>query len=114
MLDARKGMSSSPAPATPAGKKAGASGTPKIKNEEEATIKVASKKDKDSKDKDSKDAKDSKDGGGGSKTSGVIKLKKPPPKHKQPGNWKEGTFVDRKWTNGDKSADTGILLMYCC
>ena len=91
MSDARKGMSSSPAPATPAGKKAGASGTPKIKTDEEATIKVASKKEG----KDSKD-KDSKDGGSASKSSGVIKLKKPPPKHKQPGNWKEGTFVDRK------------------
>ena len=91
MSDARKGPPSSPAPATPAGKKGGASGTPKIKHEEETTIKVASKKD--AKDKD---AKDSKEGGGTtSKTSGVIKLKKPPPKHKQPGNWKEGTFVDR-------------------
>ncbi|CAK7232250.1 SAGA complex subunit Sgf73 [Sporothrix bragantina] len=96
MSDARKGPSSSPAPVTPAGKKGGASGTPKGKHDEEATIKVASKKDKDSKDKD-KDAKGSKEGGGtASKSSGIIKLKKPPPKHKQPGNWKEGTFVDQE------------------
>lgn len=103
MPDDRKGMSSSPAPATPAGKKAGASGTPKIKadkdkHDDEATIKVASKKDKDNKDnkdKDSKD-KDGKETGAASKSSGTIKLKKPPPKHKLPGNWKEGTFVDRK------------------
>ncbi|ERT02216.1 SAGA-associated factor 73 [Sporothrix schenckii 1099-18] len=104
MSDARKGTSSSPAPATPAGKKAGASGTPKVKNDEEATIKVASKKDKDSKDKDSKD---SKEGGTASKPSGTIKLKKPPPKHKQPGNWKEGTFVDQEKKKG-KNANSAI------
>lgn len=101
MSDARKGMSSSPAPpATPANtKKSGASGTPKIKTDEEGTIKVASKK-------DGKDSKDSKDGGSASKSSGIIKLKKPPPKHKQPGNWKEGTFVDRK-------SDPSLTLSFC-
>ena len=84
MTDARKGVSSSPAPATPANKKGGASAATKIKDEE-GTIKVASKKHE----------KDAKDGSSASKSSGVIKLKKPPPKHKQPGNWKDGTYVDR-------------------
>ena len=46
--------------------------------DEEATIKVASKK-------DVKDAK----------ANGVIKLKKPAPKHKLPGNWKDGSLIDR-------------------
>ncbi|OAA54095.1 saga complex component [Niveomyces insectorum RCEF 264] len=78
MSDARNGLSSSPAPAA-------TKSTPKQKAGEEATIKVASKK-------------DGKDGGGGSAAKargGIIKLKKPPPKHKQPGNWKEGAFVDQ-------------------
>ncbi|KAJ9154752.1 SAGA-associated factor 73 [Pleurostoma richardsiae] len=43
---------------------------------DEATIKVASKK----------AAKD--------KANGVIKLKKPPPKHSKPGNWKDGSVID--------------------
>ncbi len=89
MTDARKGLLSSPAPpATPASKKTGGTATPKIRADEEGTIKVAHKK-------DGKDA--GKDGGAASaaKPSGIIKLKKPPPKHKQPGNWKEGSVVDR-------------------
>ncbi|CAK7203498.1 SAGA complex subunit Sgf73 [Sporothrix eucalyptigena] len=109
MSDARKGPPSSPAPATPAGKKAGVSGTPKVKNDEEATIKVASKKEAKDKDSKDKDAKDSKDGGGSaSKSSGIIKLKKPPPKHKQPGNWKEGTFVDQEKKKNAKNASSAI------
>jgi SAGA-associated factor 73 len=44
--------------------------------DEEPTIKVASKK----------DTKD--------KPNGVIKLKKPAPKHASPGNWKDGQFID--------------------
>ena len=48
--------------------------------EDEATIKVASKK----------NAKE--------KPNGIIKLKKPAPKHSKPGNWKDGTVIDREWT----------------
>ncbi|EPE09455.1 saga complex component [Ophiostoma piceae UAMH 11346] len=92
MTDARKGVSSSPAPATPANKKGGASAAAKIKDEE-GTIKVASKKNE----------KDVKDGASASKSSGVIKLKKPPPKHKQPGNWKDGTYVDQEKKKGGKN-----------
>ncbi|EOO04398.1 putative saga complex component protein [Phaeoacremonium minimum UCRPA7] len=44
--------------------------------DDEATIKVASKK----------NAKD--------KPNGIIKLKKPAPKHSKPGNWKDGTVID--------------------
>ena len=40
---------------------------------EEATIKVASKKDP---------------------RNGTIKLKKPPPKHNKPGNWRDGSVVE--------------------
>lgn len=46
--------------------------------DDEATIKVASKK----------NAKD--------KANGIIKLKKPAPKHSKPGNWKDGTVIDSK------------------
>jgi hypothetical protein len=46
--------------------------------DEETTINVASKK----------DVKD--------KATGVIKLKKPAPKHASPGNWQEGRFIDSK------------------
>lgn len=84
----------SPATSTPNGKKTGASGALKIRRDDESTIKVASRKE--AKDKDRKEIKDSKEGGSiGTKSGGIIKLKKPPPKHKLPGNWKEGTFVDR-------------------
>jgi SAGA-associated factor 73 len=74
MADGRKG------PATPLSTPAPGSGKKLTKNraDDEATIKVASKK----------DAKD--------KPNGIIKLKKPPPKHKLPGNWKEGSFIDSK------------------
>ena len=44
---------------------------------DEDTIKVAPKKDN----------KDKSNGG-------TIKLKKPPPKHKNPGNWREGNIID--------------------
>ncbi|TPX12130.1 uncharacterized protein E0L32_007245 [Thyridium curvatum] len=46
--------------------------------DEETTIKVASKKGAAGKDK----------------SDGVIKLKKPAPKHSKPGNWKDGTVID--------------------
>jgi SAGA-associated factor 73 len=26
--------------------------------------------------------------------NGIIKLKKPPPKHSKPGNWKDGSVID--------------------
>lgn len=44
--------------------------------DDEGTINVASKK-------ASKD-----------KTNGTIKLKKPPPKHTKPGNWRDGSVAD--------------------
>ncbi len=74
MADGGKG------PATPASGTATPSSSRKLtkpRADDEATIKVASKK----------DTKD--------KPNGVIKLKKPAPKHKSPGNWKEGSFIDR-------------------
>ncbi|CAK7265303.1 SAGA complex subunit Sgf73 [Sporothrix epigloea] len=85
----------SPAASTPIGKKVGASGALKIRRDDDSTIKVASRKE--AKDKDRKEIKDNKEGGGiVTKSGGIIKLKKPPPKHKLPGNWKEGTFVDQE------------------
>ncbi|CAK7263489.1 SAGA complex subunit Sgf73 [Sporothrix epigloea] len=109
MSDARRGSSMSPVPSTPTGRKGGASGTPKVRHDDESTIKVASKKE--AKDRGSKDTRDGKEGGGGStvtKFGGIIKLKKPPPKHKLPGNWKEGTFVDqeKKKTKNNSSSIT--------
>jgi len=47
-------------------------------SEDDSTIKVAPKKPKD-------------------KTAGVIKLKKPAPKHSEPGNWQEGRIIDGLW-----------------
>ncbi|EFW99252.1 saga complex component [Grosmannia clavigera kw1407] len=87
MTDVRKGPSSSPAPVTPVTGKKTSSVTPKQKPDEE-TIKVASKKD---------------GAAGSAPKNGVIKLKKLPPKHKQPGNWKEGTFVDQEKKKAAKS-----------
>ncbi|KAJ6439998.1 esterase [Purpureocillium lavendulum] len=53
---------------------------PSMAPESEQTIKVASKKDS---------------------KSGTIKLKKPPPKHSKPGNWRDGSVVeDEKKKNG--------------
>lgn len=49
---------------------------------DDTTIKVASKK-------ESKE-----------KTNGIIKLKKPAPKHASPGNWQEGRFIDSRWHPG--------------
>jgi len=74
MADGRKGMTAA-VPRKPA---AGSEGITTRGADEEATIKVASKK-------DAKDAK----------ANGVIKLKKPAPKHKLPGNWKDGAIIDR-------------------
>lgn len=92
MADVRKGLSSSPAPATPVlGKKVGSS-TPKHKLEEDTTIKVASKKDGTAP-------------GSGALKNGIIKLKKLPPKHKQPGNWKEGAFVDQDKKKSNNKAN---------
>jgi len=78
MADGRK----APSAGTPS---AGGAGTPNTakkasrpRNDDEATIKVASKK----------ETKE--------KANGIIKLKKPAPKHKVPGNWKEGGFIDRR------------------
>ncbi len=74
MADGGKG------PATPAPNAAASGGGKKItkpRTDDEGTIKVASKK----------DPKD--------KSNGVIKLKKPAPKHKLPGNWKDGSIIDR-------------------
>lgn len=31
------------------------------------------------------------------KGSGTIKLKKPPPKHDKPGNWRDGSVIDGTW-----------------
>merc|ERR1711939_1080190 len=48
----------------------------KVASDDESTIKVAPKK----------ETKD--------KPTGTIKLKKPPPKHNKPGNWRDGSVVD--------------------
>jgi len=53
--------------------------SPSVAPEDESTIKVASKRDK-----------------GINGAGGTIKLKKPVPKHNKPGNWREGSVVDRK------------------
>ncbi|CZT49471.1 related to SGF73-SAGA associated factor [Rhynchosporium secalis] len=45
-------------------------------SDDDTTIKVAPKKE------------------GKDKTSGTIKLKKPPPKHNKPGNWRDGSITD--------------------
>jgi SAGA-associated factor 73 len=46
-----------------------------VGSDDESTIKVSTKKDKQQK-------------------SGTIKLKKPAPKHRDPGNWKDDSVVD--------------------
>lgn len=72
-----------PAASPPLGSSAGNKKTPGRKNAgtgaggEEATIKVASKKE--TKPKAAK---------------GIIKLRKPAPKHSNPGNWKDGMIID--------------------
>ena len=48
-------------------------------SDDDSTIKVAPKKPKD-------------------KATGVIKLKKPAPKHSDPGNWQEGRVIDGSWS----------------
>lgn len=53
--------------------------SPSLAQDEESTIKVAPKKEK-----------------GVNGTGGTIKLKKPVPKHNKPGNWREGSVVDRE------------------
>ncbi|KAF9875651.1 hypothetical protein CkaCkLH20_07032 [Colletotrichum karsti] len=57
--------------------------------DDEQTIKVASKK----------EAKD--------RTNGVIKLKKQPPKHNKPGNWREGSVIDDD--KKSKSSDSASI-----
>lgn len=52
--------------------------TTDISPDEEATIKVAS----------GKNAKERQ------LSNGIIKLKKPAPKHSKPGNWKDGSLID--------------------
>ncbi len=89
MADGRKGAAiATPSPAPASSKKSAKNGA-----DDEATIKVASKK----------DPKD--------KPNGIIKLKKPPPKPKLPGNWKEGSYVDRTSasTPPDLAMSGGIL-----
>lgn len=49
-----------------------------LASDDESTIKVAPKK----------DIKDKLIG---------IKLKKPPPKHNKPGNWRDGSVIDGRW-----------------
>lgn len=55
--------------------------SPSVAPEDESTIKVAPKKEK-----------------GINGVTGTIKLKKPVPKHNKPGNWREGSVVDREYT----------------
>lgn len=80
MADGRKGPAASPTP--PPSKTASSTSKKLTKHraDDEATIKVASKKDAGAALKD--------------KPNGILKLKKPAPKHKMPGNWKEGSFID--------------------
>lgn len=56
---------------------------PAAATDEESTIKVAS-----SKAEPKAEPK--------AKPNGIIKLKKPAPKHTKPGNWKDGSYIDSK------------------
>lgn len=49
-------------------------------SDDDSTIKVAPKRER----------------GGGDKLLGNIKLKKQPPKHNKPGNWRDGSIIDGK------------------
>ncbi|KAH8801480.1 SCA7, zinc-binding domain-containing protein [Xylogone sp. PMI_703] len=61
-------------------------------SDDESTIKVAPKK----------DLKD--------KPNGTIKLKKPPPKHNKPGNWRDGSVIDNeKKTKGTDTPSTNSV-----
>ncbi|KAF4634648.1 hypothetical protein G7Y89_g3467 [Cudoniella acicularis] len=60
-------------------------------SDEESTIKVAPKK----------DMKE--------KLIGTIKLKKPPPKHNKPGNWRDGSIIDEEKKKGTDTPSTTFV-----
>ncbi|KAH7342194.1 SCA7, zinc-binding domain-containing protein [Rhexocercosporidium sp. MPI-PUGE-AT-0058] len=63
----------------------------KVGSDDESTIKVAPKK----------EIKD--------KSNGTIKLKKPPPKHNKPGNWRDGSVVDDDKKKGTDTPSTNSV-----
>jgi len=85
--DGRKAPAASPTP--PLKTASSAKKLNKMRADEDATIKVASNK----KDNGATSTTATKD-----KPNGILKLKKPPPKHKLPGNWKDGSFIDSETT----------------